>query len=143
MYKPLAPCLLLLSLTACQMAPTADVATTPKTSVSQSHQQLQRIMDDAWQLRLESSPEMAYAQGDETAAGKLDDLSPEALANHNQAEQALLARLNALDLASLNKADRIDAQILIYQLQNSVDQYRFHDHYLPITAESGFHAYIA
>lgn len=54
MYKPLAPCLLLLSLTACQMAPTADVATTPKTSVSQSHQQLQRIMDDAWQLRLES-----------------------------------------------------------------------------------------
>ncbi|QYJ93714.1 DUF885 domain-containing protein [Shewanella spartinae] len=143
MYKPLAPCLLLLSLTACQMAPTADVATAPQTSVSQSHQQLQRIIDDAWQLRLESSPEMAYAQGDEKAAGKLDDLSPEALANHNQAEQALLARLKALDLASLDKADRIDAQILIYQLQNSVDQYRFHDHYLPITAESGFHAYIA
>ncbi|QYJ97570.1 DUF885 domain-containing protein [Shewanella alkalitolerans] len=143
MYKPLAPCLLLLSLTACQMAPTADVATAPKTSVSQSHQQLQRIIDDAWQLRLESSPEMAYAQGDEKAAGKLDDLSPEALANHNQAEQALLVRLKALDLASLDKADRIDAQILIYQLQNSVDQYRFHDHYLPITAESGFHAYIA
>ncbi|QYK12837.1 DUF885 domain-containing protein [Shewanella rhizosphaerae] len=143
MYKPLAPCLLLLSLTACQMAPTADVATAPKTSVSQSHQQLQRIIDDAWQLRLESSPEMAYAQGDEKAAGKLDDLSPEALANHNQAEQALLARLKSLDMASLDKADRIDAQILIYQLQNSVDQYRFHDHYLPITAESGFHAYIA
>ncbi len=143
MYKPLAPCLLLLSLTACQMAPTADVATAPQTRVSQSHQQLQRIIDDAWQLRLESSPEMAYAQGDEKAAGKLDDLSPEALANHNQAEQALLVRLKALDLASLDKADRIDAQILIYQLQNSVDQYRFHDHYLPITAESGFHAYIA
>ncbi|QYJ82351.1 DUF885 domain-containing protein [Shewanella aegiceratis] len=143
MYKPLAPCLLLLSLTACQMAPTADVATAPQTRVSQSHQQLQRIIDDAWQLRLESSPEMAYAQGDEKAAGKLDDLSPEALANHNQAEHALLVRLKALDLASLDKADRIDGQILIYQLQNSVDQYRFHDHYLPITAESGFHAYIA
>ncbi|QYJ89925.1 DUF885 domain-containing protein [Shewanella halotolerans] len=143
MYKPLAPCLLLFSLTACQMAPTADVATAPQTSVSQSHQQLQRIIDDAWQLRLESSPEMAYAQGDEKAAGKLDDLSPKALANHNQAEQALLTRLKSLDMASLDKADRIDAQILIYQLQNSVDQYRFHDHYLPITAESGFHAYIA
>ncbi|TVP14429.1 DUF885 domain-containing protein [Shewanella sp. KCT] len=143
MYKPLAPCLLLFSLTACQMAPTADVATAPQISVSQSHQQLQRIIDDAWQLRLESSPEMAYAQGDEKAAGKLDDLSPEALANHNQAEQALLTRLKSLDMASLDKANRIDAQILIYQLQNSVDQYRFHDHYLPITAESGFHAYIA
>ncbi|CAM4066066.1 DUF885 domain-containing protein [Shewanella aquimarina] len=143
MHKPLAPCLLILSLTACQMAPTADVGTTPQTTVSQSHLQLQRIIDDAWQLRLESSPEMAYSQGDETAAGKLDDLSPEALASHNQAESALLARLKALDMASLDKANRINAQILAYQLQNSVDQYRFHDHYLPITAESGFHAYIA
>ena len=42
----------------------------------------------------------------------------------------------------MSKEDRINAQILEDQLQNDVDLYRFKDYYLPITAESGFHAYI-
>lgn len=143
MYRPLAPCLLILSLSACQMAPSNDAVNTPQVATQGSEQALQSIIKDAWQLRVESSPEMAYARGDKTAAGKLEDLSPEALARMNSANLALLARLTALDLSTLDQEARINAQILQYQLQNSVDLYRFHDHYLPITAESGFHAYIA
>ncbi|QDF77012.1 DUF885 domain-containing protein [Shewanella marisflavi] len=143
MYRPLAPCLLILSLSACQMAPSNDAVNTPQVATQGSEQALQSIIKDAWQLRVESSPEMAYARGDKTAAGKLEDLSPEALARMNTANLALLARLTALDLSTLDQEARINAQILQYQLQNSVDLYRFHDHYLPITAESGFHAYIA
>ncbi|MCL1043328.1 DUF885 domain-containing protein [Shewanella marisflavi] len=143
MYRPLAPCLLILSLSACQMAPSNDAVNTPQVATQGSEQALQSIIKDAWQLRVESSPEMAYARGDKTAAGKLEDLSPEALARMNTANLALLARLTALDLSTLDQEARINAQILQYQLQNSVDLYRFHDHYLPLTAESGFHAYIA
>ncbi|MFV7769871.1 DUF885 domain-containing protein [Shewanella marisflavi] len=125
------------------MAPSNDAVNTPQVATQGSEQALQSIIKDAWQLRVESSPEMAYARGDKTAAGKLEDLSPEALARMNTANLALLARLTALDLSTLDQEARINAQILQYQLQNSVDLYRFHDHYLPITAESGFHAYIA
>ncbi|GIU41552.1 DUF885 domain-containing protein [Shewanella algidipiscicola] len=150
MYSRLAPCLLLVSLSACQLQPSA-----PTTSPSAAHpigvpatknatsQELQSIIDDAWQVRLDFDPELAYALGDSAAAGKLANLSPQALALQAQRQQALLTRLQQLDSAVLTKDEQINAQILQYQLQNSVDMYRYHDHYLPISAESGFHAYIA
>jgi uncharacterized protein (DUF885 family) len=81
--------------------------------------------------------------GDNSAAGKLVDMSPEALAAINAKEQALFESLKGLDKASLTKEAKINAQILQYQLQNSLDLYRYKDHYLPLSAESGFHAYIA
>ena len=105
--------------------------------------ELQTIINKNWQLQLAASPELAYSLGDVSAAGKLADLSPAALSVHNQKQQHLLLSLQQLDKSNLSKADKINAQILQEQLQNDVDMYRFHDHYLPITAESGFHAYIA
>ncbi|GIU28772.1 hypothetical protein TUM4644_26680 [Shewanella colwelliana] len=155
MYKLVGPSLLILSLSACQLnTTTSDYNNAAKDATQQSDSKanqstnqassnLQSIIDSAWQLRLDSSPDLAYSQGDKSAAGKLADLSPAALQKTFGAEKALLASLKRLDLSSLSKEDKINAQILQYQLQNSVDLYRYKDHYLPISAESGFHAYIA
>ncbi|WP_338590964.1 DUF885 domain-containing protein [Shewanella khirikhana] len=104
---------------------------------------LQSIIDKAWQLDLEISPSLAYSQGDKSAAGKLSDLSPERLAETQLKRQGLLASLKALDRSKLSKEDRINADILQGQIQNDVDMYQFKDHYMPISSEGGFHAYIA
>ncbi|QIR16055.1 DUF885 domain-containing protein [Shewanella aestuarii] len=103
---------------------------------------LQSIIDASWALNLEYSPELAASLGDKQAAGKLADLSPQSLAEQNQKTLQLLDALTLLDKSHLSKADVINAQILQDQLQNQVDMYRFKQHYIPITAESGFHAYI-
>lgn len=148
MYSRLAPCLLLVSLSACQLQPSAPTTSAAHTigvaaTKNATSRELQSIIDDAWQVRLDFNPELAYALGDSAAAGKLANLSPQALNLQAQRQRALLIRLQQLDNAVLTKDERINAQILQYQLQNSVDMYRYHDHYLPISAESGFHAYIA
>ncbi|QYK01321.1 DUF885 domain-containing protein [Shewanella psychrotolerans] len=147
MHKRFIPCLLVLSLSACQLNPSVTPTTMAKndktSSPTATNSQLASLIDKAWQLRLESSPDLAYSQGDMSAAGKLADMSPEALAMINSKQQALLDNLKLIDKSSLAKEDKINAQILQYQLQNSVDLYRYKDHYLPISAESGFHAYIA
>ena len=147
MHKRFIPCLLVLSLSACQLNPSITSTTVAKNDITSSttatNPQLASLITKAWQLRLESSPDLAYSQGDTSAAGKLADMSPEALAAINNKEQALLDSLKLIDTSSLAKEDKINAQILRYQLQNSVDLYRYKDHYLPISAESGFHAYIA
>ena len=150
MHKLLTPSLLICALSACSATQTTNniQPVAPQTiSAVQSQVEpiapaLQAIIDQSWQLQLSASPEMAYSMGDASAAGKLADLSPAALAKLNQGQIAILAQLKALDRSSLSKEDRINAQILEDQIQNDVDLYRFKDYYLPITAESGFHAYI-
>ena len=150
MHKLLTPSLLIFALAACSATQTTKNSQTPSSqaiSAAQSQVEpiapaLQAIIDQSWQLQLSASPEMAYSMGDASAAGKLADLSPAALAKLNQGQIALLEKIKALDRSSLSKEDKINAQILEDQIQNDVDLYRFKDYYLPITAESGFHAYI-
>ncbi|GIU38309.1 hypothetical protein TUM4637_38860 [Shewanella hafniensis] len=150
MHKLLTSSLLICALGACSATQTTKNSQTPSSqaiSAAQSQVEpiapaLQAIIDQSWQLQLSASPEMAYSMGVASAVGKLADLSPAALAKLNQGQIAVLAQLKALDRGSLSKEDKINAQILEDQIQNDVDLYRFKDYYLPITAESGFHAYI-
>jgi len=136
--------LVMLSLSACHINNATiqvDGATTKPTI--QVETDLQTIIDQSWALQLAYSPELAARLGDNTAAAKLDDLSTQTLATKNQQTLLLLNTLKQLDQKSWAKADIINAKMLQDQLQNDVDMYRFHDHYLPISAESGFHADIA
>lgn len=149
MHKLFTPSLLICALSACSAvqppsAPTAQTTVAVAQSAAKTMAPaLQAIVDQSWQLQLSASPEMAYGMGDKSAAGKLQDLSPEALAKLNQGQIAILAQLKALDRSKLSKEDKINAQILEDQIQNEVDLYKYKDYYLPITAESGFHAYIS
>lgn len=149
MHKLFTPSLLICALSACSTAqPPAESASQTAVAITQSSVKtmapaLQAIVDQSWQLQLSASPEMAYGMGDKSAAGKLQDLSPEALVKLNQGQIAILGQLKALDRSKLSKEDKINAQILEDQLQNEVDLYKYKDYYLPITAESGFHAYIS
>lgn len=155
------PSLIALSLTACSLNTTVGEAykyshnkgkasSTPIETMSTKpqaaqviDQDLQTIIDKSWALTLAYSPELAASLGDNSAAGKLADLSPETLAEQNIKTQQLLDSLKQLDRSQLSKDDVINAKILQDQLQNQVDMYRYKDHYTPISAESGFHAYIA
>ncbi|MBM7074317.1 DUF885 domain-containing protein [Shewanella sp. 202IG2-18] len=101
------------------------------------------LIEQDWQIKQFASAQLAASTGDKSQLGKLDNLSPEHLEDVYHQKLGLLEQLSALDDSVLTKDERINKQILKYQLQNSVDMYRFHDHYQPITAESGFHAYIA
>ncbi len=149
MHKILLPSLLAISLSACQINPISTQATqvvstaeSPLT-IGISNSKLKAIVETDWQIQLDSDPSQAFAEGDVDAAGKLPDLSPQHLASLNQRKRNLLTELKSVDRNSLSKEDKINAQILQGQLQNSVDLYAYKDHYLPITAESGFHAYIS
>ncbi|KVX02594.1 DUF885 domain-containing protein [Shewanella frigidimarina] len=138
------PALIMLSLLGCNShSTTTQIAPQVTHQQTQIDSDLQAIIDQSWAVNLAYSPELAASLGDASVAAKLDDLSAETLAEKNQQTLQILHTLKQLDRKNLSKSDVINAKILQDQLQNEVDMYRFHDHYLPITAESGFHAYIA
>jgi uncharacterized protein (DUF885 family) len=70
----------------------------------------------------------------------LPNLSADYLAQHNQQQLALLAQLDAIDVDKLNAENQINLNIIRAQVQNSIDEYRFNAHYMPLTSEYGFHS---
>ncbi|KGJ88094.1 DUF885 domain-containing protein [Thalassotalea sp. ND16A] len=70
------------------------------------------------------------------------DASPQALAKHNDKVSDIYHRLKLIDPNGLTKANQINQTILAYKLKNDIDSYRNLDHYMPLTAEAGFHAYM-
>lgn len=74
------------------------------------------------------------------SATRLPDMSPEALEKRQQKRVELLAQLKAVDPKVLSEQQQINYEILVYSLQNLVDEYSFGSHYMPLTAESGFHS---
>ncbi len=70
----------------------------------------------------------------------LPDMSPAALEKAQQQRLTLIAELNKTDVSTLTEQQKINFAILQYRLQNDIDEYRFGAHYMPLTAESGFHS---
>ena len=143
MYKIFVPSLLVIGLSACQIHTAPETEAKTQSTTTQTSTPLQSMIDKAWKITLDASPDFAYSQGDISQAGKLTDLSPDTLDKLNSRRELLLVNLKALNKSGLSKEERINAQLLQDQLQNDVDLYRYKDHYLPISSESGFHAYIA
>lgn len=89
------------------------------------------VADKIWQQAQDITPRS------ETS---LPDMSPEALALADEKRQQLLVQLAAIDVQKLSEQDQINHAILVYRLQNDVDEYRYGAQYMPLTAESGFHS---
>ncbi|NNG42611.1 DUF885 domain-containing protein [Pseudoalteromonas sp. NEC-BIFX-2020_002] len=70
----------------------------------------------------------------------LSNLSAEFLEKKYQGNIQLLAQLDAIDKDKLSEENRINLTIIRAQVQNSVDEYVFNAHYMPLTSEYGFHS---
>lgn len=74
------------------------------------------------------------------ATDELPDMSEASLAKANQQRLDLLQQLQKVDAKALTGQEQINYAVLVYRLQNEVDEYRFGAHYMPLNAESGFHS---
>ena len=146
MKKLILPTIIAVAICGCSIniqAPIHSSGDNKTRSTTKPVSKLATFIEQDWQIKKFASASLTASQGDSNQQGKLDDLSAQHLEDVYHQQLGLLESLKQLDVSTLNTDEKINKHILEYQLQNSVDMYRFRDHYQPITAESGFHAYIA
>jgi uncharacterized protein (DUF885 family) len=86
---------------------------------------LNRIYDDAWQRWLREDPTLATGMGDSRYNDRWPDLSPAAIQKTNDADQAALAALRAIDSARLAVPDRLNYDIVKFELERRLALARF------------------
>ncbi|MCF6456383.1 DUF885 domain-containing protein [Pseudoalteromonas sp. MMG023] len=104
---------------------------------AQSVSVFESVANDIVAYRKSTDP---YQQKEGVNGYFLPNLSPEFLANNHAENVAFLARLNAVDVNALDEQNRINHAIIVSQVQNTVDEYDFNAHYMPLTSEFGFHS---
>lgn len=70
----------------------------------------------------------------------LPNLSPQFLNANYLKNKGFKDKLTVIDVSSLSEQDKINHAIILSQVGNSVDEYRFNAHYMPLTSEFGFHS---
>ncbi|MBB1307392.1 DUF885 family protein [Pseudoalteromonas sp. SR43-5] len=115
----------LCSLSACQI-------TTPN-----ADEQFTQVAQSIVQYRESINP---YSSSKGVDGYLLANLSPEFLVKQYKSNTQLLADLDAVDATKLSDENQINLSIIRAQVQNSVDEYVFNAHYMPLTSEYGFHS---
>lgn len=70
----------------------------------------------------------------------LPDLSPEFLLAKNEKLTQILTKLNELNSEKMSADNKINLAIIKAQVRNTLDEYRFNAHFMPLTSEFGFHS---
>jgi uncharacterized protein (DUF885 family) len=91
-----------------------------KDPMSAAHE-FQAICDESWEAGLRENPTYATYLGDFRYNDRLADISDAGRARRRALNEGFLARLKALDVASLRESDRVSADILRLQLEQALE----------------------
>lgn len=85
---------------------------------------LRAICDDSWEATLRENPTYATYLGDFRFNDQLTDISEAGRRRRQGLNEGFLARLKSLDVAALTENDRVTADILRLQLEQSLEEER-------------------
>jgi uncharacterized protein (DUF885 family) len=106
-------------------------------------EQLQALLDQAWQWRLRENPIAATYVGDDRYNDRLPSESDADEARRATHRRELLRQLEAIDREPLTEEERISYDMFRRELEDALASYRFKEYLMPITAEGGFHTSFA
>jgi len=100
---------------------------------------LQSLLKEQWDDALSRSPEYASILGDRRWSDKSSDLSEQAALDEIAAARKFLARLQAIDTTGFDEQERLDKELMLLELRNSVEDLKYTPWLMPVTQMSGFH----
>src|SRR4051812_13586854 len=105
------------------MAAAAQKAPTVQTRVKQLH----ALLDEHWEWTLKTSPEFASLLGDKRFNDRLNDYSAAAAKAAIAKQKTFLIRFKAIDTTGFPEQERLNAQLMVTNLEDAVSRERFHE----------------
>jgi uncharacterized protein (DUF885 family) len=122
-------------------APTAQGAV--KADVATRVKALNALLAEQWQYTLKNSPEFATALGDLRYNDHWSDASMAHLAADHQATVDFLKRFEAIDTTGFPDSDKLNQQLMVRQLKDSLRSYDLKLYEMPLDQMSGVHIALA
>jgi uncharacterized protein (DUF885 family) len=101
------------------------------------------LFEEYYQSELKTHPERATAYGDYRYNDRLDDYSLAGSASQNAADQAFLARLEAIPTKDLSEQDLLSHEVLRSTLRQRIKNYDFKEYEMPVSQMDGPHVQLA
>ncbi|WP_257460034.1 DUF885 domain-containing protein [Archangium lipolyticum] len=131
----------LLSVSSCATPTASTVARAPGASAPASTEDARfaALLEEDWQWRLREFPLFATAIGDSRYDDRLSDLSFEAIDRRKQHLRDVRRQLEGIDPARLSESARLDYQLFLCELDESIEGLRFPDEYIQLSQLDGPH----
>ena len=113
----------------------AQAAPTPERSPAGD--ELHRLFDAEWERNLRENPIAATYIGDPRYNDRWPDFSLAGVQATHDGDKAALARLEAIEPASLTEADRLNRELFRRQNQASLASFDYGEHLVPLSHRSG------
>ncbi|TAN08429.1 MAG: DUF885 domain-containing protein [Rhodanobacteraceae bacterium] len=104
---------------------------------------LNALLDEQWQHTLANAPEFATMLGDLRYNDRWSDLSPEHLAAERGVNADFLARFEAIDSSGFADADRLNRELMVRQLRDSLEACDLKLNQMPFDQLNGVHLALA
>jgi len=98
---------------------------------------LEQLLDAAWQAQLANDPVYASQLGERRYNDRWPDRSAETIAAQQSQMREFLRRAYAIDRNALTPDERLNYELLRRELQYAVDEFQFNGHLLPFNHRGG------
>jgi len=101
------------------------------------------LFDERYEWELRNFPERATAYGDYRYNDQLRDYSLDAIMRFHEANESMLARLQAISTEGFSDQDQLSHDLLVRVLQDSTADFDFKEYEMPINQQNGIHTSLA
>lgn len=112
-------------------------ATSSSTKATSASKALHAFFAEEWERSLAENPEFASGLGDRRYDDRWTDDSLEAIAARESADRKALVRLRTFDRDALSPEDRLNYDVMAWQLERSVDRQKFKEWQRPLNQRGG------
>lgn len=105
--------------------------------VAAHSQALDKLLAEQWEYQLKESPELATTIGDDRYNDRWTDYSLAHVAVYRAATENFLKRFQALDIRGLSEQQQLSRQMMVRQLQDTLEAIRLKNYEMPLDQIEG------